>query len=130
MPLAVSVPSHSSLMKPAAERLGQRLESVEFKAPTLRYVSAVDGRQYSDVSQLRPLLVKQLASPVRWQDTVRALAAGGATQIVECGPGKVLTGLNKRVEGVSGVTFSALEDLRDGGCRPDGNEGFLTWPTN
>jgi [acyl-carrier-protein] S-malonyltransferase len=110
MPLAVSVPSHSSLMKPAAERLGQRLETVEFKAPGVRYISAVDGKQYSDVSQLRPLLVKQLASPVRWQDTVRALAASGATQIVECGPGKVLMGLNKRVEGVSGVTFSALED--------------------
>ncbi len=110
MPLAVSVPSHSSLMKPAAERLGQRLESVEFKAPTVRYISAVDGKQYADVSQLRALLVKQLASPVRWQDTVRALAASGATQIIECGPGKVLMGLNKRVEGVSGVTFSALED--------------------
>lgn len=110
LPLTVSVPSHSSLMKPAAERLGQRLESVEFRAPRIKYISAVDGAARSDASELRPLLVRQLASPVRWQDTVRALAATGAQQIIECGPGKVLTGMNKRVEGVSGVTFAALED--------------------
>jgi [acyl-carrier-protein] S-malonyltransferase len=110
LPLAVSVPSHSSLMKPAAERLGKRLESVEFQAPRIRYISAVDGAVHADAAELRPLLIRQLASPVRWQDTVRALAAAGAQQLVECGPGKVLTGMNKRVEGVSGVTFAALED--------------------
>jgi [acyl-carrier-protein] S-malonyltransferase len=114
MPLAVSVPSHSSLLKPAAERLGKRLESVEFKAPRLRYVSAVDGKTYSDPAELRPLLVRQLASAVRWQDAVRALAATGVQQIIECGPGKVLTGLNKRVEGLSGasprVAFASTDD--------------------
>ena len=114
MPLGVSVPSHSSLLKPAAERLGQRLESVEFRAPRIRYVSAVDGAAYSDAAQLRPLLVRQLASPVRWQDAVRALAATGVQQIIECGPGKVLTGLNKRVEGLSGasprVAFENTDD--------------------
>lgn len=110
LPLPVSVPSHSSLMKPAAERLGKRLESVEFRAPRIRYVSAVDGAVHADAAGLRPLLVRQLASPVRWQDTVRALAATGAQQLIECGPGKVLTNLNKRVEGVTGVTFAALED--------------------
>jgi [acyl-carrier-protein] S-malonyltransferase len=110
LPLPVSVPSHSSLMKPAAERLGKRLESVEFRAPRIRYISAVDGAVHADATELRPLLVRQLASPVRWQDTVRALAGTGAQQLLECGPGKVLTNLNKRVEGVSGVTFAALED--------------------
>jgi [acyl-carrier-protein] S-malonyltransferase len=110
MPLAVSVPSHSSLLKPAAERLGQRLESVEFHAPRIRYVSAVDGAAYSDASQLRPLLVRQLASPVRWQDAVRGLAATGVTHLIECGPGKVLTNLNKRVDGVTGVAFAATDD--------------------
>jgi [acyl-carrier-protein] S-malonyltransferase len=110
LPLPVSVPSHSSLMKPAAERLGKRLESVQFCAPRIRYFSAVDGAVHADAAELRPLLVRQLASPVRWQHTVRALAATGIQQLIECGPGKVLTNLNKRVEGVNGVTFAALED--------------------
>ena len=110
LPLAVSVPSHSSLLKPAAERLGKRLESVEFKAPRIRYVSAVDGKSYSNAADLRPLLIRQLASPVRWQDAVRGLAAAGVQQIIECGPGKVLMGLNKRVEGVTGVTFGSTDD--------------------
>ena len=110
LPLAVSVPSHSSLLKPAAERLGKRLESVEFNAPRVRYVSAVDGKPYLDPAELRPLLVRQLASPVRWQDAVRGLAAAGVQQIIECGPGKVLMGLNKRVEGVSGVAFGNTDD--------------------
>jgi len=110
LPLPVSVPSHSSLMRPAAERLGKRLESVEFRAPRIPYVSAVDAAVHPDPAEIRTLLVRQLASPVRWQDTVRALAGTGARQLIECGPGKVLTNLNKRVAGVSGVTFAALED--------------------
>jgi [acyl-carrier-protein] S-malonyltransferase len=110
MSLPVSVPSHSSLMQPAAERLGKRLESVQFRAPRIRYISAVDGAVRADAAELRPLLVRQLASPVRWPDTVRALAATGITHLIECGPGKVLTNLNKRVEGVTGVAFAALED--------------------
>jgi len=110
LPLPVSVPSHSSLMKPAAERLGKRLETVEFRTPRIRYISAVDGAVHADAAELRPLLIRQLASPVRWQDTVRALVGTGITHLIECGPGKVLTNLNKRVEGVSGVALAALED--------------------
>ncbi|MEJ0039974.1 MAG: ACP S-malonyltransferase [Gammaproteobacteria bacterium] len=110
LPLAVSVPSHSSLLKPAAEKLGKRLESVEFQAPRVRYVSAVDGKTYSNPAELRPLLVRQLASPVRWQDAVRGLAAAGVQHIIECGPGKVLTGLNKRVEGVTGIALGSTDD--------------------
>jgi len=110
LPLPVSVPSHSSLMNPAAEQLKQRLASVEVRAPRVRYISAVDAQPHSDPAGLRELLGRQLASPVRWRDTVRAIAGTGVQQIIECGPGKVLTNLNKRVEQVSGVTFAALED--------------------
>jgi len=108
--LPVSVPSHTSLMKPAAERLGKRLETVQFRAPRARYISAVDAAVHGDPTELRPLLIRQLASPVRWQDTVRALAGTGITHLSECWPGKVLTNLNKRVDGVTGVAFAALED--------------------
>src|SRR5262245_18524239 len=86
LPLPVRVPSHCSLMKPAAEQLGKRLDSVEFRTPRIRYISAVDGAAHADAAELRPLLVRQLASPVRWQDTVRALAQTGAQQLIECGP--------------------------------------------
>jgi [acyl-carrier-protein] S-malonyltransferase len=114
LPLPISVPCHSSLLQAAAQRLGKRLESVKFEAPRCRYVSAVDGKEYSDPAELRPLLVRQLASAVRWPAAVLGLKATGVHQIIECGPGKVLTGLNKRVEGVSGasprVAFAATED--------------------
>lgn len=114
VPLPVSVPCHSSLLLDAAQRLGQRLEAVEFRPMRTRYVSAVDGKEYSNPAELRPLLIRQLASPVRWQDAVRGLAATGVQQIIECGPGKVLTGLNKRVEGLSGasprVAFASTDD--------------------
>ena len=114
LPLPISVPCHSSLLSDAAQRLGKRLESIQFEVPRARYVSAVDGREYSDPAELRPLLVRQLASPVRWPAAVLGLIATGVHQIIECGPGKVLTGLNKRVEGVSGasprVAFANTED--------------------
>jgi [acyl-carrier-protein] S-malonyltransferase len=114
LPLPISVPCHSSLLRDAAQRLGKRLESVEFRAPRARYVSAVDGKEYSNPAELRPLLVRQLASPVRWPAAVLGLTATGVQQIIECGPGKVLTGLNKRVEGVSGasprVAFANTDD--------------------
>ncbi|HEV7713984.1 MAG TPA: ACP S-malonyltransferase [Steroidobacteraceae bacterium] len=108
--LPVSVPSHSSLMRSAAERLGEKLADTEIRAPRIQYISAVDAATHSDPADIRALLVRQLASPVRWRHTVRALAATGIQQLIECGPGKVLTSLNKRVEQVSGVTFAALED--------------------
>jgi len=108
--LPVSVPSHSSLMNGAAERFARRLAEVEIKVPRLRYVSAVDAIAHSDPADIRALLGRQMARPVRWTDTVRALAALGIGQLIECGPGKVLTGLNKRVDQVTGVTFTALED--------------------
>ena len=106
--LPVSVPSHSSLMSSAAQRLGERLATVDLRAPRIRFVSAVDTAQHSDPADLRQLLVRQLSSPVRWSDAVRTLAASGIGAIVECGPGKVLTALNRRIE--RGLQALALED--------------------
>jgi [acyl-carrier-protein] S-malonyltransferase len=108
--LPVSVPSHTSLMRGAAERLRGRLSGLSVKAPRLHYVSAVDAAAHSEPAEIRDLLVRQLSSPVRWTDTVRALIDGGVEEIVECGPGRVLTGLNRRIERRAGLEFLALED--------------------
>ncbi|MEP7245403.1 MAG: ACP S-malonyltransferase, partial [Gammaproteobacteria bacterium] len=108
--LPVSVPSHSSLMRGAAERLGEQLAGIEIRAPRIPYISAVDAVAHAEPADIRTLLVRQLASPVRWRHCVRALAATGISQLIECGPGKVLTSLNKRVENVAGIAFAALED--------------------
>jgi [acyl-carrier-protein] S-malonyltransferase len=96
--LPVSVPSHSSLMKAAGERLRERLAATEIRAPKIRYVSAVDAKEHSSPDDIRALLVRQLSSPVRWTATVNALTASGVTRIAECGPGGVLAGLAKRIE--------------------------------
>ena len=108
--LPVSVPSHSSLMRGAAERFGEKLKTVRISTPTLEYISAVDAKAHSDPDDIRALLVKQLASPVRWLDTVRSLAATGIAQLIECGPGKVLTGLNKRIDRGGTLQFLSLDD--------------------
>ena len=107
--LPVSVPSHSSLMQAAAARLRERLAALEVRAPQIRYVSAVDAQAHEDPQEIRALLVRQLSSPVRWSQTLSALSAGLA-QVIECGPGKVLTGLNRRIEKRADLTFLALED--------------------
>jgi [acyl-carrier-protein] S-malonyltransferase len=108
--LALSVPSHCSLMAPAAGRLAVRLAGVRLVQPAIPYVSAVDARPHAQPDDIRQLLVAQLVSPVRWQDTVRALAASGPAQIIECGPGKVLSGLNRRIERRADLACLALED--------------------
>src|SRR5215469_7076780 len=108
--LPVSVPSHSSLMRGAAERLRGQLSGLALKPPRIRYVSAVDAAVHSEPQEIRDLLVRQLSSPVRWTDTVRALIDGGVEEIIECGPGRVLTGLNRRIERRAGLEFLALED--------------------
>jgi [acyl-carrier-protein] S-malonyltransferase len=95
--LPVSVPSHSSLMKPAGVRLGERLANTEIRTPAIRYLSAVDAQEHSSPDEIRGLLVRQLSSPVRWTATVAALSAAGIRQVVECGPGGVLAGLVKRI---------------------------------
>jgi [acyl-carrier-protein] S-malonyltransferase len=105
--LPVSVPAHSSLMRAAAQQLSARLQQIEVRAPVYRYISAVDAAEHSEPADIRATLVRQLASPVRWTQTVRALLAVAPT-LIECGPGKVLTGLNRRIE--RSASCYALED--------------------
>jgi len=108
--LPVSVPSHTSLMRGAAERLRGRLSSTEVRPPRIRYVSAVDDAAHTEPQEIRDLLVRQLSSPVRWTQTVWAIIETGMEEIVECGPGRVLTGLNRRIERRAGLEFLALEE--------------------
>lgn len=108
--LPVSVPSHSRLMRGAAERLAERLAGVELRMPDVPSVYTVDVKTHSSPDGIRLALKEQLYKPVRWAETVRAMVAGGVTTIVECGPGKVLTALNKRIERRPGLTMLAVED--------------------
>jgi [acyl-carrier-protein] S-malonyltransferase len=114
VPLPVSVPSHSSLMQGAAARFGERLGEVPLRPPRIEYVSAVDAASHQDPEDIRGLLLRQLASPVRWTETVTALLTRRVGSVIECGPGKVLTGLNRQIERRSGqrsnVQYLALED--------------------
>ncbi len=96
--LPVSAPFHSSLLAPAAERLAVRLAEVEFRPPTIPVIHNVDVALHAAPADIRAALAKQAANPVRWTDTVRAIAARGVTNVVECGPGKVLSGLVKRID--------------------------------
>lgn len=108
--LPVSVPSHTSLMRGAGEKLAQALSQVPVARPRIPFVSAVDATEHSDPEDIRATLVRQIASPVRWTDTLRALTARGVAQIIECGPGKVLTGLNRRIERRPDLALLAIED--------------------
>jgi [acyl-carrier-protein] S-malonyltransferase len=96
--LPVSAPFHSSLLAPAAEKLAARLAQVEFKTPAIPVIHNVDVALHPEPDAIRAALAKQAASPVRWTDTMRAIAARGVTTLVECGPGKVLSGLAKRID--------------------------------
>ena len=108
--LPVSAPSHSSLMRGAAEQLREELAGMPMQAPQVRYFSAVDAHSHSAVDDIRATLVRQLASPVRWTQTVRALDIAGAHTLLECGPGRVLTGLNRRIEKRQHVNCLSVDD--------------------
>ncbi|MCU0935162.1 MAG: ACP S-malonyltransferase [Gammaproteobacteria bacterium] len=95
--LPVSVPSHCALMRPAAERLAERLAGLEIRAPALPVVHNVDAQPRPEPQAIREALADQLHRPVRWVDCVRAMGAGGNRTFVEAGPGKVLTGLQRRI---------------------------------
>lgn len=110
--LPISVPSHSSLMQPAADRLRERLAMVDFAPQGQIAVYGVEVRRHENADSIRAGLVKQLHTPVYWAATVRTLIAAGATHIVECGPGKVLTALNRRVDRSKDLFMAALEDPR------------------
>ncbi|MFO7859520.1 MAG: ACP S-malonyltransferase [Ectothiorhodospiraceae bacterium] len=98
MPLPVSVPSHCALMAPAAERLAERLRGVTFQSPSIPVLHNVDVATSDDPDAIRDRLVRQLHSPVRWVETIQALADRGVDTVVECGPGKVLSGLTRRID--------------------------------
>ncbi len=98
LPLPVSVPSHCKLMHPAAQQMAQRLAGVDVRAPKVPVIHNVHVKSETTADGIREALVRQIESPVRWVETVRAMLGLGATRFVECGPGKVLAGLNKRID--------------------------------
>ena len=98
LPLPVSAPFHSSLMRPAAEKLKERLASVAFAAPTLPLVNNIDVAVELDADRMRDALYRQAFGPVRWVECMQALKARGLPMVVECGPGKVLSGMVKRID--------------------------------
>jgi [acyl-carrier-protein] S-malonyltransferase len=108
VPLPVSVPSHSALMKPAAEALRGRLAELEVNAPALR-VHSFDAGAYTDANSIRDGLYRQLFNPVRWSAIVTAMTGEGAGRLYECGPGKVLTGLARRAPGGRDLDLQAIE---------------------
>lgn len=108
LPLPVSVPSHCSLMKPAAEKLAEVLKPVAIQAPKIRVIHNADVAAYDDADKIKDALVRQLYSPVRWTETVNALVSDGIAESTECGPGKVLAGLAKRIN--KAAACSALTD--------------------
>ncbi|MBM4179951.1 MAG: ACP S-malonyltransferase [Betaproteobacteria bacterium] len=113
LPLPVSVPSHCALMKPAAEKLLVALNGIEVKAPSVPVLHNADVAGHADPAAIRDALARQLFSPVRWVETVRAMAAQGVELIAECGPGKVLSGLNKRIVEVPTLAITDAASLAD-----------------
>lgn len=114
LPLPVSAPFHSSLLKPASDRLRERMAGLAFAVPAIPLVNNVDVAIVSDPAQIKDALVRQAAAPVRWVECVQKMAAEGVTHVIECGPGKVLAGMTKRIDGnlVGGAIFdpASLQD--------------------
>ena len=106
--LPMSAPSHCSLMKPAADRLRERLAAIDVRRPSIPVIHNRFVESFDDPQKIRAALVEQLCNPVRWIETIRLLGSKGATRIVECGPGKVLTGLGKRI--APDIEYIAIQD--------------------
>ncbi|MEM7218917.1 MAG: ACP S-malonyltransferase [Pseudomonadota bacterium] len=115
VPVAMSVPSHSALLEGAAAQLGERLASIELAMPDVPVMHNVDAQTAADLDELRGKLVKQLYNPVRWTDCVLGLKAAGVVRVAECGPGKVLSGLLRRIDkslvGTSLGSVAAIDEL-------------------
>ena len=110
--LPVSAPFHSSLMRPAGERLAARLASVAMTSPAVPVLHNVDVAEHPEPEAIRVALARQAASPVRWVETIQAFAARGVTHVVECGPGRVLTGMCKRIDrNLKGFALDAGADI-------------------
>ena len=110
MMLPVSAPFHSSLLKPAADKLASYLEKVQVAAPKIQVINNVDVASENEPTRIRQALARQACNPVRWVEVVRRIAAGGILHVVECGPGKVLAGLTRRIEG--GLQSHAITDAQ------------------
>jgi [acyl-carrier-protein] S-malonyltransferase len=114
--LPVSAPFHSSLLRPAADRLAQRLREVPFATPSIPVLHNVDVAEHASADEIRAALAAQAASPVRWTETIRAFGAAGVTHVIECGPGRVLANLVKRIdeslEALALTSGSMLDDAR------------------
>jgi [acyl-carrier-protein] S-malonyltransferase len=108
LPLPVSAPFHTELMKPAGEKLAEAMAGIEIGPPRVPVVHNVHSATESDPERIRSLLVEQIYSPVQWTGCLQAIAATGVTQVVECGPGKVLSGLNRRID--KSLQSFSLED--------------------
>src|SRR5699024_10998930 len=114
-PLAVSVPSHCALMRPAAEQLAASLQDTSLDLPRVHVLHNVDAQWRDSVEGIRDALVAQLDHSVLWSDTVKAMAATGCEVMLECGPGKVLTGLNKRIDKtLRSVALGSADGLDNG----------------
>ena len=110
--LPVSAPFHSSLLKPAADKLAVHLEKINVSVPRIPVVNNVDVAQENDPKRIKDALARQACNPVRWVGVVRALAGAGVTHVVECGPGKVLAGLTRRIEGsLQGFAIADAQSL-------------------
>lgn len=108
MLLRVSVPSHSPLMQPAADALAEHLDTISFNEPSIAVVNNVDVKTYADAADIRSGLQRQVCNPVHWTASMRRLADAGVDSVFECGPGKVLAGLLRRID--RGITCVAIED--------------------
>ncbi len=109
LPLPVSVPSHCALMKPAAEKLETALQDIEFNSPAIPVINNVDVSAETDKDKIKQALVRQLYSPVRWTEAVQKMNEEGVERLYELGPGKVLTGLTKRI--VKTLSAAAVNDV-------------------
>ena len=109
LPLPVSAPFHTSLMKPAADKLAGYISNIQFNPPHIPVVHNVNGKTESDPEKIRQLMIQQVDSPVLWVDCMKTLVASGVTTVLECGPGKVLCGLCGRID--KSLNAIGLEDI-------------------
>ncbi len=116
LPLPVSAPFHSSLMRPAAERLREQLETIEFSSPGIALINNIDVAVEVDADRIRDALYRQAFGPVRWVECVRAIKAHGIVSVIECGPGKVLAGMVRRIDpemnGMALLDPASLADVK------------------
>lgn len=111
--LPMSIPSHCQLMRPAAEKMRYQLEQTSIQSPSIPILHNVDVQTHDDVDSIKAILTRQLFSPVRWVDTIKTFSAEGITHSVECGPGNILTGLNKRIDrNLQHVSLASSDAIR------------------